>query len=109
MANKWKKVIKCKKYMEGIFFSEEIDSLSNVLERDHLVAVAAKKWLREVERQTANETSEQTEDREHVSRDHVGRDHDDSRPLIVWRGVRLKLFTSRHRQGPSAICFCSVQ
>ena len=29
----------------------------------------------EVERQTANETSEQTEDREHVGRDHAGRDH----------------------------------
>ena len=32
-------------------------------------------YAKEVERQTANETSEQTEDREHVSRDHVGRDH----------------------------------
>ena len=58
------------KCMEGIFFSEEIDSLSNVLERDHLVAVAAKEWLREVERQTANETSEQAEGRDHVATTH---------------------------------------
>ena len=62
------------KYMEGIFFIEEIDSLSNVLERI-LIAVAAREWLREVERQTASETSEQTEDREHVSRDHVATTH----------------------------------
>ena len=32
-------------------------------------------YAKEVERQTANETSEQAKDREHVSRDHVGRDH----------------------------------
>ena len=64
------------KYMEGIFFSEEIDSLSNVLERDYFNRCHRKRiWLRVVERQTANETSEQTKDREHVSRDHVGRDH----------------------------------
>jgi len=35
MANKWKKVFECMKRMEGSFFSEETDSLSNVLERDH--------------------------------------------------------------------------
>ena len=34
MANRWK-VFEFMKYMEGIFFSEEIESLSNVLERDH--------------------------------------------------------------------------
>ena len=32
-------------------------------------------YAKEVERQTANETSEQTRDRDHVGRDHVGRDH----------------------------------
>ena len=35
MANRSKKVFEFMKYMEGIFFSEEIHSLSNVLERDH--------------------------------------------------------------------------
>jgi len=34
MANRWK-VFEFMKRKEGSFFSEEIDSLSNVLERDH--------------------------------------------------------------------------
>jgi len=32
-------------------------------------------YAEKVERQTANETSEQTEERDHVGRDHFGRDH----------------------------------
>ena len=100
MANRWK-VFEFMKYMEGIFVCEEIDSLSNVLERDILIAVAAKEWLREVERQNANETSEQTEDRDHVGRNHVATNHRLTRSSS-------EVFTSRHRQGPSDICFCSV-
>jgi len=56
------------KYMEGIFFSEEIDSLSNVLERDHFNRCRRKRMTPRSRRQTANETSEQTEDRDHVRR-----------------------------------------
>ena len=63
------------KYMEGIVFIEEIDSRSNVLERDHFNRCRRERMTPRSRATDPNETSQQAKDREHVSRDHVGRDH----------------------------------